>query len=69
VDISELKRIQEQLREYADIDKLTGLLNRRSGDLVLDQVIRDSAVNQTHFSVIMGDIDLFKRVNDTYGHL
>jgi len=69
VDITELKRIQEDLRELAETDDLTGLLNRRSGDLVIDQAIREATVDHTPFSVIMGDLDYFKRVNDKYGHL
>jgi len=69
VDISELKQIQEHLRELAQTDTLTGLLNRRSGDIVLDQAMHEASVGHAPFSVIMGDIDFFKRVNDASGHL
>jgi len=68
VDITELKSLQEQLRELAQTDKLTGLLNRHSGDVLIDEAIHDASLSRTPFSVIMGDIDLFKRVNDLFGH-
>ena len=69
VDITDLKRIQEQLRIHAETDKLTGLLNRRSGDIIIEQAIHDADINNAACAVIMGDIDHFKRVNDTFGHL
>lgn len=69
VDITELKRMQDELRELAEKDKLTDLLNRRSGDIALEQALHDAEINNEKCSAIMGDIDHFKRVNDTYGHL
>lgn len=69
VDISELKRMQDRLRKHATTDKLTGLLNRRSGDLAIDQAIHDADINDTSCAVLIGDIDHFKLVNDMYGHL
>jgi len=68
VDITELKRIQEQLRELAQTDKLTGLLNRRSGDLVINQAIHEATISNTPLCLLIGDIDSFKRINDLFGH-
>lgn len=58
----------EQLYEAATRDALTGLLNRRFFD---DQLGKDVAHAQRHespLSVLVFDLDHFKRVNDTYGH-
>lgn len=46
-------------------DALTGIANRRTFDLLLNEQIYSS----TPFALIMLDIDFFKKVNDTYGHL
>jgi len=49
-------------------DKLTGLYNRRKLDELLEEEIVRAQRYQVELSVIMLDIDRFKRVNDTYGH-
>jgi diguanylate cyclase len=49
-------------------DPLTGLLNRRGFDRALEQLHADG-LQLTSASLLMLDIDHFKRVNDTYGHL
>lgn len=54
--------------ELAKIDPLTGLYNRRALDLKFQKLYINAAVNDNPLSVILADIDYFKRVNDTYGH-
>ncbi|MGA1439043.1 MAG: diguanylate cyclase [Ilumatobacteraceae bacterium] len=54
----------ELSRLDADTDELTGLRNRRSGLRLLDDLAR----SETAFSVLVIDVDHFKRVNDTLGH-
>lgn len=54
------------LDKLASIDPLTGLYNRRSMQVFLDQALASEADNS--FCLVMCDIDNFKRVNDTYGH-
>ena len=57
-----------KVRELAHKDPLTGVANRRSMDgLLLDQVATFTRTG-IHFSVILCDIDHFKRVNDQWGH-
>ena len=62
MDVSEQK-----LRYQAEHDLLTGVLNRNAIVKVLVSSIARSQNN--HVAAIMGDIDHFKRINDTYGHL
>ena len=53
----------------AGTDKLTGALNRRYMDAALETCFEQAQRTNSPFSVIMVDLDYFKHVNDTYGHL
>jgi len=53
----------------ASTDKLTGALNRKYMDMALEDRLEHARKSNSHFSVIMIDLDFFKHVNDTYGHL
>ncbi|HTN32627.1 MAG TPA: GGDEF domain-containing protein, partial [Marinobacter sp.] len=59
---------REQLKEQATTDQLTGLLNRRAMHQLLLREHSRSRRSGSPFSIILGDLDRFKRVNDTYGH-
>ncbi len=59
---------QEQLRYQADHDPLTGLYNRAGILVQLEREICRAKRDRTPLSVIMGDLDHFKRINDTHGH-
>lgn len=61
-------RMQKSLRELVEQDILTGLNNRRCGEKKLQQTFRDLREKGICYCVAIGDIDFFKRVNDTYGH-
>lgn len=50
-------------------DPLTNIYNRRHFNFVLDEKLNETKVSQTPLSVLMIDIDHFKKINDTYGHL
>ena len=68
VDITERKRLEEHLRQIADRDPLTRVLNRRSLYETLASEIQRARRYRSPLSVIMFDIDHFKRINDNYGH-
>lgn len=55
-------------KKLANIDKLTGLLNRRSYDEILTNQINLAARNKYPMVLAILDIDYFKRFNDLYGH-
>ncbi len=58
----------EQLNELANKDPLTHLLNRRCMNLKLDTALSELKKSGKRFTLVLGDIDDFKKVNDTYGH-
>lgn len=68
-DISEQKRLERELEQQATHDRLTGLYNRGFFDQVLDKEIGRAARYGHPLSLILMDIDHFKAINDTYGHL
>ncbi|MFC1748687.1 diguanylate cyclase [Pseudomonadota bacterium] len=63
-----MARNELRLQEMATHDGLTGLLNRRQFNLILQESIDRQARYGRPVSLAMIDIDHFKRVNDTYGH-
>lgn len=65
----ELTSINHTLQTMALADGLTGLANRRQFDLFLTQALKTSVHTQLPVSLIMLDIDFFKRYNDHYGHV
>ena len=59
----------ERLQELAALDPLTGVYNRRFGLGRLHEEFERAVRAGAHLGVLMMDLDLFKAVNDTYGHL
>jgi two-component system, cell cycle response regulator len=57
-----------RLKRMADIDSLTAVANRRSFDLTLARAVDRATQRGEPLSLVMVDIDHFKRLNDTYGH-
>ncbi len=62
------QRLQSDLNELAMKDVLTHIRNRRAMHSLLNFEIRRTQHDVQEFSIILLDIDHFKRVNDTYGH-
>ncbi len=58
----------EQVQEMAETDGLTGVANRRTFEATLDREVTRAFRNGDNLSLVMVDIDHFKRLNDTYGH-
>lgn len=69
VDITERKRAQDELERMAITDPLTGLFNRRYFFEVAQKEFLKSIRYNRPLSVVLFDIDMFKSINDTYGHL
>jgi diguanylate cyclase (GGDEF)-like protein/PAS domain S-box-containing protein len=65
----ELKRTHALLERQATIDSLTGIFNRLKFNEVFDREIQEARRYKQPLSLIMFDIDNFKSINDTYGHL
>jgi diguanylate cyclase (GGDEF)-like protein/PAS domain S-box-containing protein len=65
----EVRALQEQLREQAIHDPLTGLYNRQSLNEFFDRELTLAIRRGEQISAVMADLDHFKAVNDAYGHL
>ena len=61
-------RLRESLRQQSIRDPLTGLYNRRHLEETLEIELHRAARRSEPVSVVMFDVDHFKRLNDTYGH-
>lgn len=68
-DMTFQKQAQTALQELASRDGLTGLANRRCFDETLDVEWRRAIRSSQSISLLMIDVDHFKKYNDTYGHL
>jgi len=64
-----LARYQQRMEEMAAVDKLTGLLNRQAFTIFIDKLMSEYRREPRPTCVLLADIDLFKAVNDRYGHL
>jgi len=67
-DITQRKTQEAKIAWLARYDALTGIQNRASLMLLLEQEIARSTRNKTQFAVMLFDIDKFKYINDHYGH-
>lgn len=66
--LAEITVLQAKLQEQAIRDPLTGLYNRRHLDQTLGRALEACEASGSPLTLLLIDIDLFKRVNDTYGH-
>jgi diguanylate cyclase len=68
-EITQLQHNLEAVRNESLTDPLTTLANRKFFDLALDKAMAESAKSGEPLSLLMTDIDHFKKFNDTFGHL
>ncbi|MBQ0725071.1 MAG: GGDEF domain-containing protein [Cycloclasticus sp.] len=66
-EIAKMKLELEAVKAIAEKDSLTGLKNRGTFDKAIEQLLNDDA--SSNATLIMLDIDHFKRINDNFGHL
>lgn len=66
---SHLSKRNAEIKQLAETDKLTGLYNRQKFDFELSQLLSENNNERKSNIVMICDIDHFKKVNDTYGHL
>jgi diguanylate cyclase len=67
-EITELKEALESVRYEAMTDQLTGMGNRKRFDRAMDEALLSSEATGSPFSLLVCDIDHFKKFNDTHGH-
>jgi diguanylate cyclase len=77
-DLAKLEKLSKQVttlnvqlktaREESLTDGLTGINNRKAFDQYLQQLVAQNTKSKRHFSVLLLDIDDFKKVNDSHGH-
>ncbi len=64
MDITEQKKLEEELKIQSETDFLTGICNRRSGEYRIEKLIEEGKTGM--FCLL--DANKFKTINDTYGH-
>ena len=70
--LTEIETLRKELKtaqQKANTDMLTRLFNRHGFDQAIGQALRSVRASGQPLSIIILDIDFFKRINDTYGHL
>jgi diguanylate cyclase len=68
-EISQLQNNLDAVRSESLTDPLTTLANRKFFDLTLEKAIAEAVKTGEPLSLLMADIDHFKKINDTFGHL
>lgn len=68
-DVTEQRRVAEQLVALAERDPLTNLFNRRRFHEELDRLLADAERRQSTVGLLSFDLDGFKPINDRFGHL
>lgn len=67
--IYSLRERQDELKELATTDSLTGIFNRRYLDLFVNKELEKARRGEIGLAVVLIDINNFKSINDTYGHV
>lgn len=69
LSLETLKEEENHLRHLAETDALTHLVNRATFEHMLDVALDSARREGSSLCVVMADLDHFKRINDTHGHL
>tara|TARA_R110001592_G_scaffold103247_2_gene290970 strand:+ start:6907 stop:8757 length:1851 start_codon:yes stop_codon:yes gene_type:complete len=69
IALEKVKTLNDELSDLSTLDQVTGIRNRRYFDDMLDKEFRRALRNRSKLSLIMVDLDHFKKVNDNHGHL
>lgn len=67
-DLTERKKMENQLEYYSKYDGLTGVFNRREGMKILREEVQRSKAEESTLTICFIDIDGLKKVNDSLGH-
>jgi diguanylate cyclase (GGDEF)-like protein/PAS domain S-box-containing protein len=68
IDITERRKMEEELKSLATHDALTGLPNRRLLYDRFDIALANAQRNKKRLAIVSLDLDKFKAINDTFGH-
>ena len=68
ISVERWRRYNSKIEKLSSTDELTGLLNRRGVNEIIDLQMQQAQITQRETSLIMVDIDNFKKINDQYGH-
>ena len=68
ISVERWRRYNSKIEKLSCTDELTGLLNRRGVNEIIDLQMQQAQITHRETSLIMVDIDNFKKINDQYGH-
>ncbi|MDC9724874.1 MAG: GGDEF domain-containing protein [Gammaproteobacteria bacterium] len=68
-EMQDMKKDLDDAKREAKTDTLTKLANRKAFDSILEKATKDADSSGIEVSMIFADLDLFKKINDTHGHL
>jgi diguanylate cyclase len=67
-EVNTLREKMEAIRQESLVDALTGLANRRAFDQCMSAALAEAAGAGSDLCILLGDVDHFKKFNDTWGH-